>query len=414
MGKNLEQQKLLEQQQSDLGAQPDLRAQDQVNFRRSKPPLIHIVKRDPPSQLKAILVYLAAIFASLLLGALLVWALGHNPFSVYRQIITGSLASATALKETVKMAIPLLICGIAVAIAFKMKFWNIGAEGQILIGGFASMIIPIYLPQLPLLIKLVLMALLAFFFAGLFGLIPAFFKVRWGTNETLFTLMLNYIALQWVRFLQYRKSWQDPGTRFPKIRPLSDAEVLPKLFGVHIGWLFALILVVLAWFYLKRSKHGFEIAIIGDSIQTARYVGMNVPGVILRTIFISAGIAGLVGFFQVAGADSALTDGTAGGVGFTAITVAWLAKLNPFVMVLVSLGLAILQKGSISIQSTMGIPASAANLLSGLILFAVLGSEFFLHYKLHSQKRGPQRFKLGGRSELKAEGEHQPYRKESK
>ncbi len=384
------------------------------NGKSNKEPLFHITKRAPLPRSKVVLVYILAFLAALAAGGLLMASLGHNPFAVYAQIIRGSLLTKTAFRETIKMGIPLLVTGIAVAIAFKMRFWNIGAEGQILIGAVCAMVVPIYLPGLPGIVKLILMAILAFVGAGLFGMIPAFFYVKWGTNETLFTLMMNYIALQLVRFLQYQKTWQDPGTSFPKIRPLASDELIPKFLGVHIGWVFALILVVVSWFYLRRSKHGFEIAVIGDSVQTARYVGMNVGWVVLRTMFISAGLAGFVGYLQLTGADGALTDGTAGGVGFTAITVAWLAKLSPYLMILVSLLLAILQKGSISIQSTMGIPASAANILTGLILFFVLGSEFFLNYKIITRRKYPTYRKTSlGRSYMKAESEHLPYQKEA-
>ncbi|MDO5738342.1 MAG: ABC transporter permease [Eubacteriales bacterium] len=371
-----------------------------------------LVKRRPLSQAKVLLLYLLAIFTALLLGALLLLAIGHNPLIVYKQILTGSLATPTAFKETIKITIPLLLCGIAVAISFKLKFWNIGAEGQILFGATAAMIAPIYLPNLPSTLKLILMAVLAIVAGGLYALIPAFFKVRWGTNETLFTLMLNYIALQLLRFLQYQETWQDIGTKFPKIRPLGDSEVLPRLFGVQIGWVIALVLAVFFYIYLKRSKHGFEIAIVGDSINTAKYSGMNVKTIIMRTIFISGAVSGLVGYLNVAGTDYALTESTAGGVGFMAITVAWLAALNPLGMIPVAFGLSILQKGSLSIQSTLGIPASAANLLSGLILFSVLGSEFFRNYQLRLRRNTETG--SSGKGDFKAETEHLPYQKEAR
>ncbi len=377
-------------------------------------PFFYIVKREPLARAQTALLYLSALLVALCLGGLLLLALGHNPLTVYAQIIRGSLATPTALKETVKIAIPLLLAGIAVAISFKLKFWNIGAEGQILIGGIAAMAVPIYLPALSPALKLILMALSALLAGGLYASLPAIFKVRWGTNETLFTLMLNYVALQFLRYLQYQETWQDPGTKFPKIRPLAPTETLPRLFEVHIGWVIALILAIVAWFYLKRSKHGFEIAIIGDSLNTARYAGMNVKRIIVRTVFISGALAALVGYFMVAGTDYALTEATAGGVGFIAITVAWLAKLNPLLMIVIASGLAILQKGSLSIQSSLGIPASAASLLTGLILFAVLGSEFFRNYQLRRNKSRSLAGKQSSHPEFKAEDQHLPYQKEKR
>lgn len=347
----------------------------------------YMVKRDPLRPMGSLLLRLAAILGALFSGGILLKALGHQPLDVYLSMLKGSFGTATASEETVKMAIPLLITAIGISLAFRMRFWNIGGEGQILVGGIFATGTLLYFPDLPYPLRLLSMALAAALGAGVFGMIPAFFKTRWNTNETLFTLMLNYIAFQWVRYLQYQKAWQDPGTRFPKIFIFGEANSLPQVFGVHVGWIFALVLMVLAVIYLSHSKQGYEIAVVGGSPNTARYAGMNVRRITLRTLFLSAAICGLAGFFQVAGADGTLTEGTAGGVGFTAITVAWLAKLSPTGMGLVALLIALLEKGSISIQSTHQIPAAAADLLIGLILFFMLGFEFFTNYAIKRQRR---------------------------
>ncbi|MDR1619690.1 MAG: ABC transporter permease [Clostridiales bacterium] len=324
-----------------------------------------------------------ALLASLVAGALLLLALGHNPLPVYRDMVIGAFGSAFVTKETVRIAIPLLIAGLGVALAFKMRFWNIGAEGQILMGAVCATYFALYQYQtLPQALLLIVMALAAMAGGAIWGLIPALFKARWNTNETLFTLMFNYIALECVRFLQYGP-WIDPKQRgFPKIAMFEPAARLPKVFDVHIGWIVAVVLVALVYLYLTKSKQGYEITVVGESIPTARYAGMSVSRVFLRTMVISGALCGLTGYLVVAGANYTLSESTAGGVGFTAITVAWLSNLNPIVMVIVAVFIAMLQRGSNTIQTTFKIPLAAADVLTGLILFFMLGCEFFLNYAL--------------------------------
>ncbi len=355
-----------------------------------KEPLIRMTKRGSVSTRDKIIVYIASFVLALLVGALLLIAIGKNPFLAYRDMVIGSFGTSIAFSETIRLAIPLLIAGVAVGFAFKMKFWNIGGEGQILAGAIFSSYVVIhtiqndnYMGYIPLHL---LMAVLAIAGGALFGFLPAYFKTKWGTNETLFTLMLNYIAIQYVIYLQSLRTWQHPKNPYPKIldfATFTNGKVeLPRLFGVHIGWIFALVIAIVAYFYLKKTKHGYEISVVGDSLNTARYAGMNTRWIQIRTLLISGAICGFAGYLQVAGANHTLTETSAGGVGFTAITVAWLSKLNPFIMIPISVFIAMLQKGSLYIQSTMRIPASAADLLTGLILFFMLGSEFFIQYRL--------------------------------
>ena len=258
-------------------------------------PLVRIVKRGDIPAKKIWAIRALAALGAVLTGALLILALGHNPAAVYVQMVVGAVGSKTALVETIKKAIPLTGAAIAIAPAFKMKFWNIGAEGQIMAGAIAA----------------------------------------------------SYFAL-------------------------FHSQSMPR----------PLLLVIGMTVYLRRSKHGYEIAVVGESEPTARYAGMNVARIIVRTMLISGAIAGLVGFLQVSGANYTLTENTAGGIGFTAITVAWLAKLNPIAMVFIAAFLAVLQKGSGRIQTEFLIPASAAEVLTGIILFFMLGCEFFIHYRL--------------------------------
>ncbi len=346
-------------------------------------PFVRMVRRENISAVQVTLIRVLAVVCALITGGLIILFLGHNPFAVYKDMIVGSLGTNAVLTETIRIAIPLLITAMGISLAFKMQFWNIGGEGQILFGGIAASYFALFyvdkIPHVPLILVMCAAGMLA---GGLAGLLPALFKAKWDTNETLFTLMLNYIAICLLKYLQ-NGPWKDPRLRgFPKIAMFEAAAKLPKVFGIHIGWIIALGLVVLLHIYLNYTKHGYEISIVGESPRTAKYAGMNVGKILVRTMFISGALAGLAGFIQVSGADYTLNEATSGGVGFTAITVAWLSKLNPIIMVFVSFAIAILKKGSNKIQTTFKIPASAAEVLTGVILFFMLGCEFFINYKL--------------------------------
>ncbi|MDR2909667.1 MAG: ABC transporter permease [Oscillospiraceae bacterium] len=344
-------------------------------------PFVRIVKRDAAGTKYAVMVRAAALAGALVTGAVLILLMGHNPLSVYGVMLTGSLGGALARRETVRIAVPLLVTGMGTALAFKMRFWNIGGEGQIITGAMAASWFALYsgIPGPFLLIVMLAASILA---GGLWGLIPAFFKARWNTNETLFTLMLNYIALEMVRFVQYGP-WKDPMQRgFPKIAMFVDEARLPRVLGIHIGWVVALVLALAVYIYMKKTKQGYEIAVVGESIPTARYAGMKVGRVFLRTMFLSGALCGLTGYLTVAGSNYTLSESVAGGAGFTAITVAWLSRLNPLVMILVSVFIAMLQRGANAVQTAFKIPSAAADILTGLILFFMLGCEFFLNYRL--------------------------------
>ncbi len=348
-----------------------------------KEPLVRIARRMDISPAKSWSIRIMAVLLALASGGLLILALGHNPIAVYRDMISGSLSTKTAIVATAKIAIPLLGAALSIAPAFKMRFWNIGAEGQILAGAIAASYFALFQYQnMPRPVLLVVMFVAAVAAGGIWGLIPAVFKAKWGTNETLFTLMLNYIVLNIVTYLR-TGPWKSPSSSgFPKIAMFDASARLPSVFGVHIGWIIVLTLAVFMYIYMKHTQHGYEIAVVGESEHTAKYVGMNVPKVIMRTVFMSGAIAGMVGFLIVSGSSYTLTDNTAGGYGFTAITVAWLSKLNPFAMIVISIFLAILTKGSNTIQTNFKIPASASEVLTGIILFFMLGCEFFINYRL--------------------------------
>lgn len=271
-----------------------------------------------------------------------------------------------------------------------MRFWNIGAEGQVLIGGVASAAMMIYLGDtLPAVILLPLMLVVSALAAMVWGLIPAFFKANWNTNETLFTLMMNYVAMQVITvciiFWENPKGSNSVGT----INSTTRGGWIPELFGLDYGWNLIIVLALtLAMFvYLKYSKQGYEIAVVGESENTARYAGINVKQVIMRTMALSGAICGIAGFIIVSGASHTISTSTAGGRGFTAIIVSWLSKFNPFAMILVSFFLVFMQKGAGQIASQFNLNENASDVITGIILFFILGCEFFINYRVGMRSR---------------------------
>ena len=350
--------------------------------KQHREPLVRISKRGDLIWWKAWLIRLAAlVLAMLVCAGLIVLITGYNPIEVYVSMFKGSFGSTRKVWITMQKTALLLCISLAVTPAFKMKFWNLGAEGQVLMGACATagcMLAWGNKMPIGLLIPVMLIAAVA---AGtIWALIPAFFKAKWNTNETLFTLMMNYIIIGVVRWLQGGPWEGRPGSQI--IPQFDRAATLPKVLGVHCGWIIVLILVVFMHVYMNHTKHGYEIAVIGDSINTARYAGMNVGHVMMRTMFLSGAISGLVGFIVASGANTTLYDGVAAGVGFTSITVAWLSQLNAFAMIAISMMLAIISKGAETLQTRLAVPASISDIITGILLFCMLGCEFFINYRL--------------------------------
>ena len=349
-----------------------------------KTPLIRLVKRvkgDMISPRKIWAIRIGSILFAFILGMIPILMAGSNPFQSYGIIISGALSKPGYIRQTVKRAVPLLGAALAIAPCFKMRFWNIGAEGQITMGAiFASAIAIWFQDSIPALPLLTLMMLAGIAGGALWAFIPGFFKAKYNTNETLFTLMMNYIAIGIVRWLQGGPWEGRPGTQI--IPMFKDNARLPNVFGIYCGWIIVLILVVVVHIYMNFTKHGYEVAVIGDSINTARYAGMNVGWVMMRTMLFSGAICGCVGWMLVSGANGTLNADVAGGVGFTAITVAWLSQLNSFAMIIIAVILAIIGKGSTTLQTKLNVPASVADILSGILLFCMLGCEFFINYRM--------------------------------
>lgn len=355
---------------------------------KKKEPLIRIEKRSERTHNQIMRLRLLSVILAIVAGGLFILFIGYNPFSVYGTIVSGAFRSTMAFQATIKLMVPLLIPALGITLAFKMRFWNIGAEGQIIMGAIFATYFALFCWDFPHWLLMICMFLAGMLGGALWGLIPAFFKAKFNTNETLFTLMLNYIALYLISFLR-DGPWQDPNSSgFPKIAKFGEAAQLDKIFGVHAGWLIGLILVVIVYIYLKYTKQGYEISVVGESRATANYAGMNYKKIVLRTMAFSGGICGIACTIPASGSDLTLTTSVAGGVGFTAIIVAWLAQLNPVGILVVSFLFAVLEKGSTVMQSAHGLSAYSADVLQGIILFFVLGCEFFVRYKFVTRKKG--------------------------
>ena len=356
----------------------------------AKEPFIRITKRDAIFPWRAWGIRIAAFLASLVICGFIIYAIVKlNPIKVYVAMGQGAFGTNKRLWITIRDSMMLLCIGIGLAPAFKMRFWNIGAEGQILVGGIATAACMLYFKSMPTALLLIVMAAAGLAAGMVWGLIPALFKAKWNTNETLFTLMMNYVAIQLTSF--FVSLWEHPygSNSVGIINQTSQDGWFPKMFGEQylLNVIIVMALTIGMYVYLRYSKHGYEVSVVGESERTARYVGINVKKVILRTMALSGAICGLGGFITVAGAGHTISTSTAGGRGFTAIIVAWLAKFNTFVMILVAALLVVLEKGATEIASRYNLSDFASQMIEGIILFFILGSEFFINYRVLFRKK---------------------------
>lgn len=354
---------------------------------KHKEVLFHIAKRDQLPFWKSFSIRAIAIVAALIFsGIVTILMTGDNPLSIYATMFDGAFGSSLRIWVTFQEMAMLLCVSLAITPAFKMRFWNIGAEGQILIGGLVTAMCMFFIGgSMPTWLLILTMTVTSILAGAIWGVIPAIFKANWGTNETLFTLMMNYVAIQAIEvFLKYADK-SGSNTVGPSL--LSHGW-FPKLFGQQylLNILIVAVITVIMWAYLKYTKHGYEISVVGESEKTALYVGIDVKRVILRTMLISGALCGLTGLLLVGGTSHSIDSGIADGRGFTAIMVSWLAKFNPFVMVLVTFLLTTLSRGAEEVSSRFGLNASFADIITGIILFFIIGCEFFVQYKISINK----------------------------
>ncbi len=351
----------------------------------NKEPLFHVVRRDDMSRRKAWTIRGIALVAALIVCALITTALtGDNPLSVYATIVSGAFGSNRKTWVTFQNLSVLLIISLALTPAFRMKFWNCGGEGQVLIGGLASAATMILLDgKLPNVLVIIIMITASILAGAIWGLIPALFKAIWNTNETLSTLMMNYIATQLVAF--YTVVWENPkgSGKIGIINQDSCVGWLPEIGNKYfLSVLVAIVITVILYIYLYYGKHGYEVCVVGESERTARYVGIKVEKVIIRTMVLSGALCGVAGLLLVGGINHTITTTIAGGQGFTAIMVAWLAKFNPITMIFTSFLIIFLDRGAGEIATVFELNKSFSDIITGIILFFIIGCEFFISYKV--------------------------------
>ncbi len=361
-------------------------------------PLIRLVPREHMSLGKNILVYLAAILIALLLGGLFIAAIGVNPFSFYATVLTNSFKSPKLFANLIRTIVPLLITSLGVAVAFKMKFWNIGAEGQFLMGALMATTVSLLLNgALPSFLNVLIVALAGGIGGAIYGAIVAMLKVRFNTNETLLTLMLNYVALYLVQYLIKVDFYKSSANGIPTYKRLPSASWLSEFkiggFSFDTSLIIALILVVALFLYFRYTKHGYEISVVGDSPNTARYAGMNVNKIVVRTVFLSAFLIGLAGALQLTGSAANHTLGLSftGGVGWTAIIVAWLSKLNPFGILTTASLMGLLERGCSAALTEFGVSSASADIIQGIILFTILALDILIRYRIVFRRKSTEK-----------------------
>ena len=344
----------------------------------------HVVKRSTIPLWKSMLFRVIAVFAALLLCSLLsIFMIGANPIKFISTMFVGAFGTGARIWAFAKDAAILLCIALAITPAFKMRFWNIGAEGQTLIGALAAVAIVIYCPGLPNWLQLILMFIAAVLAGAIWGGLPAVFKAIWGTNETLFTLMMNYVSSGLVAY--FLLLWTPSGS---SVLGRLDSGHLPVL--GHENLLMILLVLLLTggiYVYQKYTKQGYEISVVGESENTAKYIGINVRKVIIRTMIISGAICGFAGYLIVGALDHSVAATSVGGMGFTAIMVSWLAKFNPLVMIGTSSFITFLDRGSAQVTSTFNIDSSFPSMVVGIVLFFIIGCEFFIGYQLKPKVR---------------------------
>lgn len=358
---------------------------DSAVIKTHREPLFHVVKRDDTIWWKAWLIRIATIGISLLLVGFLSAAVTEKGFAeTYSVMFSGVFGRlfegrTTMLWKYLQEIAILLSLSLALTPAFKMKFWNCGAEGQALMGGLASIICMIELgPKLPYPVLIAVIAISSILAGAVWGVIPAVFKALFNTNETLFTLMMNYIATQIIAYYVYIK-----GGGSNVINPVEYGNF--PAFGNNnyfINIMIAAVMTLVMYVYLRYSKQGYEISVVGESQNTARYIGINVKKVIIRTMLISGALCGVTGMLLVAGTDHSININSIGGQGFTAILMSWLGQFNPFIMVIMTALVVFLRIGGAKVADTALLNSSFSEIMVGLVILMLVGCEFFIHYSI--------------------------------
>ena len=359
------------------------------NKKTKKALSFHIVKREQTAWYIGLAIRAAAVLLALVFSGIVITLLtDKNPLAVYKSMFDGAFGMDIRVWNLFQDVAILLCISLAVTPAFKMKFWNIGAEGQVLIGGLATVSVMMFLGgKIPLPLLIIVMIAASVVAGIIWAVVPAIFKAYWNTNETLFTLMMNYVAIQLVAWFLKVFVKTGSGVLFPM-----PEYGFPVIFGQPylLNIIIVAVLTIVVYIYLKYTKQGYEISVVGESQNTANYIGINVKKVVIRTLIVSGALCGIAGLLLVGGTNHTINTETAGGRGFTAIMVSWLAKFNPIFMVVTSFIIVFLQKGAQQVSTDFRLPQAISDIVTGIILFFIIGCEFFLNYKIVVSKNGKE------------------------
>lgn len=350
---------------------------------------LRVIKRQERLGWRSCFVYVAAVVLSLILSAIMLWLRGTPPIEGITALFTGAFGSRWAIEDTVVKAIPLFLCSLGVASAFRLQIWNIGAEGQFALGAIGATWAALTFPALPSPFLPLLMILAACIAGGFWAFIPAFLRQSLGTNEIIVTLMLNYIAISLLDFLVYGV-WKDPTSYgFPMTTIFVDQAIIGKIGTRSINWGLAhcVILGIIFYAFFSFTKTGFEIKASGDSVRAARYAGIKYSLLVILVMVISGALAGWAGFLEASATINRLQPSIMVGYGYTAIVIAWLARLNPLSIAFASFLLAGLRVGGENLQLDFQVPAAFGNIIEGLVLLMVLMGGFFIRYRLVVRKQ---------------------------
>ena len=352
------------------------------NAKSGREPLFHISKRTDVPKWLAWTIRVGAVVVALLIGAIVTGGLtGGSGFGLFfKDLFLGVFGTPRRILNFFQNTAMMLIIALALAPAFKMKFWNIGAEGQVLMGGLGCVVCIQYLGgKIPEGALIFIMFLVSMAFGVGWTVIPAIFKAQWNTNETLFTLMMNYIAMQLVAVCIY--IWVPTGSAVLGVLKYGQ---LPLIGGQRyiLNIIIVAVIMAIMFVYFRFSKHGYELTVVGESVNTAKYVGINVKKVIIRTMILSGVLCGVAGFLLVSGTSYTLSTATVDNRGFTAILVAWLGKFNPLTMGGTSLLYVFIDQGSSQTATDLGLGGYYPDIITGIFFFLIIACEFFINYKV--------------------------------
>lgn len=349
---------------------------------------IRLEKKGTASGLFVFLNSILFVLVALVFCAFIIMAVGFNPLEVYVKMFSKAFLSLKGIRKAIESGLPLMLCGLGVSIAFRMNLNNIGAEGQYAVGAMFGAAYVIYGPELPGVLGIIALAVCCFAGGALWSLLAAAPRAFWDVDESITTLMLNYVSLIMLSYLCLGP-WKAKGQNVGQTEKIPEIFQIPEIGDTKISVAFPLVLIIalLMFFFYKYTTSGYQIDVIGKSMTAARYAGINIRKNILLVMALSGGLAGLAGFVQYAAVSGRVMENMPNNAGYTGIVIAYLSRFNPIVVIIVSFLFAGLQNSSATVQ-VMGVPAQIATMMQGAIMIIVIAGDFFLRYRVVFAKKG--------------------------